>query len=762
MKRYASLLLILSLISLLTAGAVPNIGESKAQLTGVNVVVSPVTQTCDNTLNQFGYYSVLVQSVSGFAGLVNLNVTSTITAGLSFSFPGGSTVNVPTNGQAFTYLLATVGAGVPLTTYTITVTGTPVNTAYPSATGTATLDVFQYTQASTDFRLSSTPGTIVDVVPGGYGTIQITLEAYSPGSTNFTVALLVAPSIPSSISAVFTPSPTISLSDYSTATATLKLSTTTLTQAGNYSLVITGTTGTIPNTRIHTWAITLRVNGFTVTATPFAQSVIRGKCANFQIAVMSVGTFSSQVALNLTGLPAGMTAHMNPSTVTPAPMGTATSVATVCTNSSLAEGTYALTLKGTYGYLTSAVTVSISVGDFAVSVTPASIPAQQNSTVTYTVNGTSSNDYSATMTMTVAGLPAGVTPSFNPVSILIPPASSISSTLSLAISPTAPLGTYTLNITGTSGTESHMAQVTLIIVAPTDFSLTLSPNSPSVRNGSSTSVTVDVNSINSFNNPVALSIIMPSSSGATAAIAPPTVTPPPNGLVASTLTITTAPTAPAGTGTITVTGTSGTKTRYAYATLTISPTAGRPCIIATATYGSEMAPEVYFLRLFRDRSIQTTFAGNQFMNVFNAWYYSFSPAVAQQVKSNLVLRNISKAVIYPLLGTLYLAQWSYSALSFAPELAVVVAGIVASTLIGIVYFAPITLLAIELARRRRLTIHMSGKPLAVAWLSSAALILVAEISAISPLMMIGTAAFVLTTIASAVMITVTQTQRILH
>lgn len=150
------------------------------------------------------------------------------------------------------------------------------------------------------------------------------------------------------------------------------------------------------------------------------------------------------------------------------------------------------------------------------------------------------------------------------------------------------------------------------------------------------------------------------------------------------------------------------------------------------------------------------------MNVFNAWYYSFSPTVAEQVKGNLLLRNVVKAAMYPLIGSLYLAQWSYSALSFAPELAVVAAGLVASSLIGIVYFAPIALLASELARRKRISIHPIGKPLAVAWVASTVMIAVAELTATSALMMFATAAFILSTVALATKVTVTQTQRLLR
>jgi peptide/nickel transport system substrate-binding protein len=196
-------------------------------------------------------------------------------------------------------------------------------------------------------------------------------------------------------------------------------------------------------------------------------------------------------------------------------------------------------------------------------------------------------------------------------------------------------------------------------------------------------------------------------------------------------------------------------------TLTVSPTAGLPCIIATAAYGSEIAPEVYFLRFFRDNSIQTSFAGSQFMNVFNAWYYSFSPTVAEHVKNNMAFRNVVQAAVYPLLASLYVAQWSYSGLSFAPELAVVVAGLVASSLIGVIYFAPITLLVVRVARRKQIRIGDINKPLMIAWISSIALIVIAEIAMQPTLMMAGTAAFVLSTIIVATKMTVTQAQRYL-
>jgi len=745
----------------------PFIQEANA-IASINVIVSPQSQTVDFTVNQFAWYSVLLQSVDGFQGPVNLNasVQSGPSTKLALSFPGGSTVFVPTDGQVFSYVMATVGSptDTPIGVYIIQVTARAVIGGI-SRSATAELNVIQHVPDPGDFRLSSDPGTLIDVVPGGSGGLRITVTGYRSIPDPILVSLLMASSIPSEIHAEFNPM-LVNVHGYSTNTSDLTITTTTLTPAGNYTLVISGTADLLPGytatNRVHTWAITVRVSGFYVAPMPMFKSVIRGKSTTFNIGVASVGTFSQDVLLSAPNVPTGMTSSFNPTKVQPPPGGVGSSILTITTASSMSQGTYYVTVVGSAGGRTSKQSIAISVGDFAVAVTPASKTAEQNSTATFTVTGTSSDDYTAVMSLGVSGVPTGVTPTFSPPSIVIPVAGSNTSTLNLAISQTAPVGTHILVINGTSGTQSHTTNATLIIVAAVDYSLTLVPSSQTVRNGSSTTFTININSINAFSSPVTLTVNLPSGSGATGSINPPAVTPPPNGMGTATLTITTAASAPAGSGTITVTGTSGSKSRTATGSLTISPTGGRPCIIATATYGSELAPEVYFLRLFRDRSVQSTFAGSQFMNVFNAWYYSFSPTVAEQVKNNLVLRNVAKAVIYPLLGTLYLAQWSYSALSFAPELGVFVAGLVASSLIGIVYFAPITALATELARRKRLNISVANKPFAIAWIASAALILSAELSALPGLMMVATAAFVLSTIALAVKATVTQTQRILH
>jgi hypothetical protein len=79
---------------------------------------------------------------------------------------------------------------------------------------------------------------------------------------------------------------------------------------------------------------------------------------------------------------------------------------------------------------------------------------------------------------------------------------------------------------------------------------------------------------------------------------------------------------------------------------------GGGCLIATAAYGSEMAPQVQFLREIRDGKIMATESGTAFMTGFNQFYYSFSPAVADYERENPMFKEAVKVTLTPLLTSL--------------------------------------------------------------------------------------------------------------
>ncbi len=78
-----------------------------------------------------------------------------------------------------------------------------------------------------------------------------------------------------------------------------------------------------------------------------------------------------------------------------------------------------------------------------------------------------------------------------------------------------------------------------------------------------------------------------------------------------------------------------------------APDDGGGCLIATAAYGSELAPQVQFLREIRDNSLLSTASGTSFMTGFNQFYYSFSPVVADIERENAVFRDVVRTAITP-------------------------------------------------------------------------------------------------------------------
>lgn len=161
------------------------------------------------------------------------------------------------------------------------------------------------------------------------------------------------------------------------------------------------------------------------------------------------------------------------------------------------------------------------------------------------------------------------------------------------------------------------------------------------------------------------------------------------------------------------------------------------CIIATAAFGSELAPQVQFLRNFRDNHILSTAAGSSFMNAFNAWYYSFSPYVAEYERGQPWLQQTVRAAIYPLLGILTLSERAYSAIP--GEYGAITAGTIASTLIGAVYVAPI---ALSIKRIRTGSKWLNYKSMAII-LAIASSTLIFALGLGNPVaLMVGTSVFV--------------------
>jgi hypothetical protein len=84
---------------------------------------------------------------------------------------------------------------------------------------------------------------------------------------------------------------------------------------------------------------------------------------------------------------------------------------------------------------------------------------------------------------------------------------------------------------------------------------------------------------------------------------------------------------------------------------------GGGCLIATAAFGSEMAPQVQFLREIRDNTVLQTESGSIFMTGFNQFYYSFSPTIADYERENTAFKETVKIAITPMLTSLAILNY---------------------------------------------------------------------------------------------------------
>lgn len=71
------------------------------------------------------------------------------------------------------------------------------------------------------------------------------------------------------------------------------------------------------------------------------------------------------------------------------------------------------------------------------------------------------------------------------------------------------------------------------------------------------------------------------------------------------------------------------------------------CFIATAAYGSELEPPVQFLRDFRDDIVLQSRFQKPFEKILNV-YYSFSPAIAKQMRKHQLFKYVMKySIVLP-------------------------------------------------------------------------------------------------------------------
>jgi hypothetical protein len=211
--------------------------------------------------------------------------------------------------------------------------------------------------------------------------------------------------------------------------------------------------------------------------------------------------------------------------------------------------------------------------NFSLSASPSSLTVTQGSSGSSTITVTPSGGFTGSVSLSTSALPSGVTASFgtNPTTG--------TSVVTFTASSTATTGTSSVTITGTSGTLSHTTSISLTVnaTATPNFSLSASPSSLSVTQGSSGSSTITVTQSGGFTGSVTLSnSALPSGVTASFGTNPTTST--------SFLTFTASSTATTGTSTITITGVSGTLSHTTTISLTVNAAGGTTNLIVNGGF----------------------------------------------------------------------------------------------------------------------------------------------------------------------------------
>ena len=210
---------------------------------------------------------------------------------------------------------------------------------------------------------------------------------------------------------------------------------------------------------------------------------------------------------------------------------------------------------------------------YTLDATPKSATTAQGTSVAYTITVQSFGSFNKPVSLSItSGMPPFATYNFVPPAPQPPAAGAVTSTLTVAVPLTTPVGTYVLNVTGHDTSSPAIVKSVLVTLsvtlAPADFKVEVSPNSLTINTTESKNAIVTVTSIGTFNQNVTLSVTgLPAH--VTVTFTPPAPQPPAEGTADSIMRITVGGDAVNATYPLTIVGSNGTRTRSANFTLII-------------------------------------------------------------------------------------------------------------------------------------------------------------------------------------------------
>jgi hypothetical protein len=444
-------------------------GSTAAVVQDFTVAVAPATValTAGGATQQI---TVTSTAVNGYSGLIAVSM-----AGL----PAGVTANpasVVIATGATTTITLTAGATAATSSGTVTITGTSGTHVH-----SATVAVNVTAAPQPDFTLAVNPTTVSVTAGGASGSTAVSVSGVNGFSAGVGIAVM---GLPAGVT-VSPATPTVTPGTPQTLMLTAGASA----AAGSSTITVTGTSGAL----VHTATFTLKVAAappadFTLAVNPTTVSVTAGGASGTTaVSVSGVNGFSAGVAIAVTGLPSGVTVSPATPTVTP---GTPQTL-TVTAAASAVAGSSTVTVTGTSGALVHTATFTLKVAaaavpDFTLGINPTSLTLTAGALGQGTaVTATAVNGFSGTVSVSVAGLPAGVTVA--PATLTL--AVGTPQTLTFTAAANAVTGTSNVSVTGVSGALTHTATLALTVAAPVGVNVTTYHND-NTRDGLNASETI--------------------------------------------------------------------------------------------------------------------------------------------------------------------------------------------------------------------------------------------------------------------------------
>ena len=543
-----------------------------------------------NSVSQGGTTAANIQvtSIGSFSGTVSLSSSGAPSdVGVTFS---PSELTVSSVALAVSTVTFTVGANVPVGSYDLSLVG---SSGMGGVSHSCTFGlVVTSSGPPADFHLLVAPDSM-SLVQGASG--EATLTLIPEGDFSSTVSLS-STGAPSDVDVTFSPSEINPITSASTSTVTITVGSST--QSGSYELVLTGTTG--GDGQSHSVSLTLDVTSqadFDISVVPNSFSIRQGESDQTTVSVSPVGDFSATVSLSSAGAPTGVDVALSPTDIVVAPGSSLTSTVTVTVGPTVPSGPYEITLTGTTqaGGPAHSCTMEVIVtsygpsSDFGISISPASINIQQGTVATSMLTLNPVGGFTSTVYFSTTGMPSGTSVTFVPNQITPLAGASLDSRVSINVGSIVPAGTYSIPILATTGPGglSHVYTLMLTVTSSSipDFTITTSPQTLYVSQGSSDAVKLTVSSVSGFSSSVQLSVSWLTSApqGVTFTLPTP-ITPLPNQPANSILTITTQPASSTGSFMLRVTANSGSISRTVDLNVQISgTTSGSTTMVNTTT-----------------------------------------------------------------------------------------------------------------------------------------------------------------------------------